>query len=126
MGILPDIKQWWDPEKKENCDGPDYGYPWNSTHSLGQILQLGFKVFSLGRRNPPAAAKIRVVINDHDESVNNTMILRLVETWKKSKARDLQTFHFPDELGLPHDCIGIEQPKGNTGLVYAELMKMME
>jgi esterase/lipase len=121
---LPDIKQWWDPEKKEDCDGPDYGYPWNSTHSLGQILHLGFKVFALGRRKPPAAAKIWVVINDHDESVNNAMIMRLVETWEKSKAQQLLTFHFPDELGLPHDCISVEQPKGNIGLVYAELMKM--
>lgn len=124
--ILPDFKQWWDPEKKENCDGPDYGYPWNSTRSLGQILQLGFKVFALGRRKPPAAAQIWMVINDHDESVNNPMIMRLVETWQKSKARDLQVFHFPDELGLPHDCISVEQPKGNTGLVYAELMRMVE
>jgi pimeloyl-ACP methyl ester carboxylesterase len=123
--LLPDSNQWWDPENKEKCDGPDYGYPWYSRHSLGQILKLGFKVFALGRRKPPAAARIFVVINDHDESVNNTMIVRLVETWKKSKARALQAFHFPDELGLPHDCISIEQPKGNTRLVYAELMRMM-
>jgi esterase/lipase len=125
VGWLPDIKQWWDAEKKDNCDGPDYGYPWYSTHSLGQIQRLGFKVIALGRRKPPAVARIFIVINDHDESVNNAMIMRLVETWEKSKARNLQTYHFPDELGLPHDCISVEQPKGNTRLVYAELMKML-
>ncbi len=123
--LLPDIKQWWDAEKKENCDGPAYAYPRHSTRSLGQIMQLGFRVSGLGCRKPPAAAKIWVVINDHDELVNPTMIMRLVETWKRSKARQLQVFHFPDELGLPHDCISVEQPKGNTKLVYAELMKML-
>ena len=125
MQLLPDIKQWWDPEKKELCDGPDYGYPWYSTHSLGQILQLGSKAFAFGRRRPPAAAKIWVVINDHDESVNNKMIMRLGKTWQKSNTPQLKTFHFPDELGLPHDCISVEQPKGNTSLVYAELMRML-
>jgi pimeloyl-ACP methyl ester carboxylesterase len=123
--LLPDIKQWWDAEKKMNCDGPDYTYPWYSLHSLGQILQLGFRVQAFGRRNAPAAAQIWVVINDNDESVNNAMILRLVKTWQKSNATHLQTFHFPVELGIPHDCISIEQPKGNTGLVYAELMRML-
>jgi esterase/lipase len=123
--LLPDIKQWWDPEKKEHCDGPDYGYPWHSTHSLGQILQLGFKVVASARRQPPAAARIWVVINDHDESVNKAMILRLVETWQKANATQLNVFHFPDKLGLPHDCISLEQPKGNTRLVDAELMKML-
>jgi pimeloyl-ACP methyl ester carboxylesterase len=125
LKLLPDIKQWWDPEKKEHCDGPDYGYPWYSTRSLGQILQLGFKVFALGRRRSPAAAKIWMVINDHDESVNKDMILRLVETWQRSNASQLKVFHFPDELGIPHDCISVEQPKGNTSLVYAELMRML-
>jgi esterase/lipase len=124
--LLPDIKQWWDPEKKGNTDGSDYGYPWHSTHSLGQILQLGSKVFSMGRKKPPAAGRIWMVINDHDESVNNALVLRLVDTWQRSDAHKLQTLHFPDELGLPHDCISVEQPKGNPGLVYAELMKMME
>jgi len=123
--LLPDNKQWWDAEKKEDCDGSDYNYPWYSTHSLSQILQLGFKVQSFGRRKPPAAAKIWVVINDHDGSVNNTMIIQLVKTWQKSNASQLQTFHFPVELGLPHDCISIEQPKGNTRLVYAELIRML-
>jgi hypothetical protein len=67
-----------------------------------------------------------LVINDHDETVNKELILRLVETWQKSKAQQLQVFHFPDEIGLPHDCISLEQPKGNTRLVYAELMQMLE
>ena len=123
--LLPDILQWWDPEKKEHLDGPAYTYARYSTHSLGQILGLGFQVFALARRKPPAAGKIWVVINDHDESVNNEMVQRLVDTWERSNAGNVQTFHFPDELGIPHDCISVEQPTANTPLVYGELMKMV-
>jgi hypothetical protein len=67
-----------------------------------------------------------MVINDHDESVNNELCQELVDSWYLSGARNVQTYHFPDELGIPHDCISIEQPKGNTRIVYAALMKMVE
>jgi pimeloyl-ACP methyl ester carboxylesterase len=123
--ILPDIIQWWDAEKKEHNDGPDYAYPQRSTHSLSQILQLGFQVFALAGKNPPAAGKVWAVINDHDEAVNNPLVERLAKIWERSKPEDVQTFHFPDELGIPHDCISVEQPRGNTPVVYAELMKMV-
>ncbi len=123
--LLPDILQWWDPEKKEHLDGPAYTYPRYSTHSLGQILGLGFQTFALARRKPPAAGKVWVVINDHDESVNNAMVQRLVDTWQRSNAGNVQTFHFADELGIPHDCISIEQPTAKTPIVYGELMRMV-
>jgi alpha-beta hydrolase superfamily lysophospholipase len=44
IGILPDIKQWWDSEKKMDGDGPKYGYPQYSYKSLRQILKMGMKI----------------------------------------------------------------------------------
>lgn len=122
---LPDMKRWWDPVKKDKSEGPTYGYPWYSTRSLSQVLRLGSQVFDLARTTPPAANSVWVVINDHDPAVNNGLIMRLAETWEKSGAQNVQTFHFPDELGLPHDCISVEQPGGNTGVVYETLMRMV-
>lgn len=121
--ILPDIKQWWDPVKKEKGDGSEYSYLQNSTHSLSQIMRLGFQVFSFAGQKPPAVEAIWMIINDADKSVKYVMNERLVTLWKKSSAKNVQSFHFPASLGLPHDCITVEQPKGNTRLVYAELMK---
>jgi pimeloyl-ACP methyl ester carboxylesterase len=123
--ILPDKKLWWDPVKKDHYDGPDYGYPWFSTHSLSQILRVGFQVFDFARHKPPAAQKIWVVVNDNDQAVNNGMALRLAETWGKSNTKNVEIFHFPAELGLPHDCISVENPKGNTQVVYEALMRMV-
>jgi esterase/lipase len=126
IGMFPDRMQWWDPEKKEDLDGPDYGYPQRSTRSLSQILKLGFRVVKSAHTNPPAAKKVRVMINEHDESVDNEMICKLVKAWEKNGAEDLQSVYLPDEAGIPHDCISIEQPKGNTELVYGELMRLIE
>jgi len=125
-GILPDIKQWWDPENKMNGDGPKYGYPQYSYKSLRQVIKMGMKIRSDASKEPPAAKNVFLVINDHDESVNNELCQQLVDNWQRSGAKNVLTYHFPDELGIPHDCISIEQPKGNTKVVFATVMKMVE
>ena len=48
-----------------------------------------------------------------------------MKIWERSKAQNVQTMHFPIELQLPHDCISVEQPKGNTKVVYEELMRLV-
>jgi len=123
--LLPDIRQWWDPVKKEAIAGPEYGYLQHSTRSLGQILKLGFQVAETARRRPPAVADIWLALNDNDHSVNNVMAERLAASWQKAGAKSVRTFHFPVSLGLPHDLISIEQPNAKPQLVYGELMKMV-
>ncbi len=122
---IPDILQWWDPVKKDKIEGGDYGYYKRSFHSLGQIIKIGFYVFSAAKREPPRAGQVWMVTNAHDDAVSNPMADRLVAAWRKSGAKNIQAFCFPDELGLPHDCIGLEVPKGRPELVYAELMRMV-
>lgn len=123
--LLPDIRQWWDPVKKEDIAGPQYGYLQHSTRSLGQILKLGFQVADTARSRPPAVADIWLALNDNDHSVNNVLAERLAASWQKSGAKSVRIFHFPASLGLPHDLISMEQPNGNPQLVYSELMKMV-
>ncbi len=122
---IPDILQWWDPVKKDKIEGGDYGYYKRSFHSLGQIIKIGLYVFSSAKKRPPQAGQVWMVTNAHDDAVSNTMADRLVATWRKSGAKNVQTFCFPDELGLPHGCISAEEPNGRPGLVYAELIKMV-
>jgi carboxylesterase len=125
-GLLPDIRQWWDPEKKMECDGPKYGYPQYSYKSLRQVLKMGMKIRADARKRKPTAKKVYMVINDHDESVNNELCQQLVDNWEGMRATNVQTHHFPDALGIPHDCISIEEPQGKTNLVYSVLMKIVE
>ena len=125
MQFLPDNKRWWGPELKEASAGPDYGYVQNSTHSLGQILKLGFQVADAARSRRPLVADIWMAVNDNDQAVNNEMAERLVASWQKAGAKSVRNFHFPASLGLPHDLISIEQPGANPQVVYDELMKMV-
>lgn len=67
-----------------------------------------------------------MIINDHDEAVNKEMCQNLVKVWNRSGAENVDTYHFPDELGLPHDCISIEQPKGMAKSVYSQIMVLFE
>jgi len=123
--ILPDIQDWWDPQKKEKMDGPHYGYFKRSYRSLGQILKLGFQVFDSAAKQPPSARQVWMVTNEHDDSVSNPMADRLVASWRKSGAKNVQTFCFPDALEIPHGCICVDDPHANTGPVYKELMRMV-
>jgi esterase/lipase len=123
---LPNIRQWWDDEKKETVQDPWYGYPHRYTRSLVQLLDLGHQVLKLAKHNPPAAKKVWVVINDHDEAVDNKMLQRLADTWHNSRAINASIYHFPNKLGLDHDCISVEHSKDNPRFVYPVLMKMVE
>lgn len=123
---LPNMRQWWDNEKKDTVQDPWYGYPHRYTRSLVQLLDLGHQILGLAKHDPPAAKKVWVVVNDHDESVDNKMLQKLVDTWLNSGAKNTSIYHFPDKLGLDHDCISVEHSKDNPRIVYPVLMKMVE
>lgn len=123
--LLPDIHDWWDAQKKEKIEGPEYSYVYRSYHSLGQIMKLGFQVFDDAATQPPKAKQIWMVTNEHDDAVSNPMANRLAAIWRKSGAKDVQTFCFPDALGIPHGCIAVDDPHANTEPVYKELMRMV-
>ncbi len=124
--ILPDFKLWWDPAKKMDLAGPNYGYLHFSTHSLVQILRLAFRTADFAAKTPPCAGSIRMVLNAHDESVNNLVAERLVSLWRHWPGLDVESYTFPDELGIPHDCISSDQPKGQPALVYRKLLELIE
>jgi carboxylesterase len=123
---LPNMRRWWDNEKKDTLQDLWYSYPHGYTHSLVQLLDLSHQVLGFAKHNPPAAKKVWVVMNDHDEAVDNRMLHKLVDTWHNSSAKNISTYHFPDSLGLDHDCISVEHPKNNPKYVYPILMKMVE
>jgi esterase/lipase len=123
---LPNLRQWWDSEKKDTLQDPWYGYPHRYTRSLVQLLDLGHQILGLAKRDPPAAKKVWVVVNDHDEAVDNKMLQKLADTWHNSRAKNMSIYHFPNKLGLAHDCISIEHSKDNPRIVYPVLMKMVE
>jgi hypothetical protein len=45
--------------------------------------------------------------------------------WYKTKPEAVHIYHFPDELGIIHDCITIEQPRQKVDIVYPVLMDIV-
>ena len=50
---------------------------------------------------------------------------KFAKDWHKSKPEAVHIYHFPDELGIIHDCITIEQPRQKVDIVYPVLMDIV-
>lgn len=126
IGILPDRMHWWDAEKKLADHHPEYTYAWVSMHGLAIFPRLGLEVRKLNKTNPPAAVEVWMVINDHDEAVDTAYVQKVALELKKTKGDGLKIYHFPDELGLIHNCVSEELPQEKLDLVYPVLMDIIE
>jgi esterase/lipase len=124
--MRPDYMRWWDPEKKEDEPGPGYAYAWFSAHGLAYITNLGFQAMKLARSSAPLTKDIWMVVNDNDESVDNTNAKKLLASWQKIKPDAIHFYEFPKEMGLVHDLISVEQPKQQVDKVYPKLMEIFE
>jgi carboxylesterase len=127
---FPDHVRWWDPRTgARNPLTTYYAYPGYTTHSLGEVLRVGDAVMAAARQAAPGAARtaarILVVTNGNDRSVNNQVTARLVKRWRESGANVL-TYKFERELGLPHDIISPDRPDQNINVVYPVLVRLLE
>ena len=120
---LPDAFTWWDETLKEN-ELPTHAYPRYSKHALAQILRLGFAVQSEARQQAPAAAKILVITNANDTSVNNELTAKVVSAWARSGA-NIATYEFTASLGYAHDLIDPSQPYQSIDTIYPQLIELI-
>ena len=124
--LAPDFFQWWDPINKENNpNSTPYSYTRYPTHSLLENMRLGFAAEEDAKRVKPAAGSILVITNANDGSVNNEVIAEFEGMWLEHGEQFLETFQFPEELGLPHDLISVDRPDGNIELVYPKLHELI-
>jgi pimeloyl-ACP methyl ester carboxylesterase len=122
---LPDSMHWWDGKLKEKEEGPEYAYAWVSMHGLAIFPRMGMEIRRLNRKTPPAAKNIWMVINDHDADVDGVYVQKVAEEWQAKKPGAIHIYHFPDELGIIHDCISVEQPRQKVDIVYPILMDIV-
>lgn len=123
--VFPNRFIWDDPEKKADSQRP-YNYLRLSTHVLGQILRLSQATQALARREIPAAGSILVITNLNDPSVDNVVTDKVVNLWRARRAKDVQTYQFPADLGLGHDIIGVTDPNMNLAAVYPKLLELID
>ncbi len=123
VSILPDTFVWWDETLKTDSL-PFHAYPRYSKHALAQIMRLGFAVQSKAKQQSPAAAKILVITNANDTSVNNILTARVVSSWTQD-GTNIKTYEFPASLGLEHDMIDPSQPNQPINIIYPKLIELI-
>jgi esterase/lipase len=122
---LPNLSIWWDPATRENVPGPDYTYPRFASKAIGQLLRLGYEVQQVARNLAPATDSILTISNEADPAVNNDVLEKLVDKWRKN-GNAVVTYQFPDDLRLPHDLIDPNQPEQQVELVYPILFDLID
>lgn len=117
LPILPDRFLWWDPARRMEKLGPQHAYVGYSTRGVGVMLGLGGGLLNAARRAKPMAAQVSVVINPHDDVVDNGAAHALAQAWQRHDART-DLIHFPQHLRLIHDLMDPLQPNQQVDRVY--------
>ena len=81
---------------------------------------------ALARQRAPAAGSIVVITNLNDPSVDNVVTDKVVNLWRARRAKDVQTYQFPADLGLGHDIISVTDPNMNVAAVYPKLLELID
>ncbi|WP_172121885.1 MULTISPECIES: alpha/beta fold hydrolase [unclassified Devosia] len=123
--LLPNMMFWINPLAPVTAPQTDYVFPRPSTHTLAQVMRLGEAVMHDAAREPPAVARISVVLNEADVAVNNQLTDQLVNLWR-SRDPDVSTERLEFSNHLPHDLINPQEIFGNTDLIYSLLADMIQ
>jgi alpha-beta hydrolase superfamily lysophospholipase len=123
--VFPNSYIWDDPQKKVDNPRLD-NYLRLSTRALGQILRLSRAIQALAQQKAPAAGSIVVITNLNDPAVDNVVTDKVVELWRARRAKDVQTYQFPADLGLGHDIISVNAPNMDVAVVYPKLLELTD
>jgi esterase/lipase len=100
----------------------DHAYAGESTKGLVATFLLARFVERSAHDRGPAAADVVVVVNPHDNQVDNGFVTGFASSWGP---QGVPVVTLPDQ-GLPHDVIDPDQPDGDTDLVYPILVDLLE
>jgi hypothetical protein len=67
-----------------------------------------------------------VITNLNDPAVDNVVTDNVVALWRARRSADVNTYQFPESLGLGHDIISVNAPNMNVGVVYTTLLELID
>jgi hypothetical protein len=88
-------------------------------------LKLGFVTERDAEIVPPASPDIIMISNLNDASVNHTIIEQFIQIWEDHGAEVVETYDFPEDLGLHHDIISTDRSYSRPDLVYPVLLDLL-
>jgi carboxylesterase len=125
LRVLPNWYIWEDPEKKENAPRL-YNYVRIPSKVVGQILRMGLAVKALALLEAPLAGTIVVITNLNDPGIDNIAVDKVTDLWRTRRAKNVQAYQFPKELGLGHDIIDVKDPQMDVAVVYPKLFELID
>lgn len=120
--FAPNWWGWFNPELKENVEGPEYTYPRYSSRMLAEFLRIAQQSAAQAQATAPAVADIRLLLNANDESVRNEVAKAVAAAWAQHGA-EVKLYEFPASVGLKHDMIDPGQPYQKVDVVYPVLLE---
>lgn len=118
LATLPSMYFWWDIRLKERCL-PHYAYPGYPTHALARMVLFGDVIFAAAERVKPRARRCVLVLNDHDNAIDNGVARHMNAIWNAHGAGYGELVL--TGLGSRHDVIDpTTYPRGRTA-VYPKL-----
>jgi alpha-beta hydrolase superfamily lysophospholipase len=121
---LPNFFAWWDPIQRGRHT-PAHGYPRYATHSIAHALTIGSGVLRDAANSAPRAARIILVNNTHETSVNNRAIRTLYDRWA-ARRPDVVEWETIRGLPLSHDIIEPLRPGGLSARAYPQLLHSID
>ena len=122
--MWPNFFKWWDEETQDQVIGPAHAYPRFASHALAQLLRLGQIVLDEAAHRQPAVRSLLVVMNPHDEVVDNHVIRQMVSGWRACGAT-VPVYEFDADLELIHDLIDPAQTLEKVEAVYPILQTLL-
>ncbi len=102
-----------------------YAYYDNNTKAAAAYVRLGVIVRDAADREPHAAGRTLVVVNEADDQVSNPMAESLHGRWEQMAPDASDVYRFPASRGLPHDLIGPDRIDQQVDVVYPVLLDLI-
>jgi carboxylesterase len=121
---LPNFFAWWDPIQRGRHT-PEHGYPRYATHSIAYALNIASEVLRDAASSAPRAARIVLVNNLSETSVNNRATRTLYDRWSERRP-DAVEWETIRGLPLSHDIIEPLRPGGLSARAYRQLLHSID
>jgi carboxylesterase len=121
---LPNFFAWWDPIQRGRHT-PEHGYPRYATHSIAYALNIASEVLRDAASSAPRAARILLVNNLSETSVNNRATRTLFDRWSERRP-DAVEWETIRGLPLSHDIIEPLRPGGLSARAYQQLLHSID